>query len=472
MTRADRAGGSLTSEIAGFAAGLAFDDLPSDLVARTKLHLLDALGCALASRGSDLAGRLLAVTALQSPAGPVPLPTTDATATPGPAAFAIAGLVNALDFDDGFEVAGKGLGHPGASIVAAALAAGGAAPIAGRALITALAAGFEVNARVILSIQPSPERHRQVYGVCQHQAIGAAAAHGHLLGLDADETAAAIGFAGVLTPLPSLRKYNWERRPLVSFKDYVAPAAEAGVRAVQYVRAGLVGPVDVFDGETGFWRMIGSDRCDPAALVDELGAVWRARNSSLKAYPTCRWMHTALESFEIAIRSEGLAPEAIDAVDIRTSAGLARDFMEADPKTEVDAQFSLPHALSAIAHRVPEQLWSAPRTLADPAIRAFAARVRAGVDVEIDRLMSGPERRPAGRVSVFAAGRRIDGPFVDLPRGTVERPLSAEEVEVKFRRNAAITLPPERVDALSAAIDALDRPGATLDPRLWSGARA
>jgi hypothetical protein len=41
-------------------------------------------------------------------------------------------------------------------------------------------------------------------------------------------------------------------------------------------------------------------------------------------------------------------------------------------------------------------------------------------------------------------------------RGSNERPLSDDEVRVKFRRNAARALPEAQIDALSAAVQRID----------------
>ena len=75
-------------------------------------------------------------------------------------------------------------------------------------LITALTVGFEVNNRLIHAIQPSAERFNEVYGVAQHQSIGAALVAGLLLGMDEQQLHNAVGLAAVLTPLPSLHQYN------------------------------------------------------------------------------------------------------------------------------------------------------------------------------------------------------------------------------------------------------------------------
>lgn len=449
--------GSATRALAGFAAGLELASVPADLVAKLKLHLMDAIGCALAGAPTDLAVAQSTHAASVYAGGPCPVIGTGCALGPVGAAFANAAAMNALDFDDGFEVEGRGMGHPGATLAAAALAAPWIAPVDGRAFLAALAAAYEVNARVILSMQPSHERFRAVYGVCQHQALGAAAAFGRLLGLDAAGLENALGFAGTLAPVPSLRKYNWQARPLVSFKDFNAPAAEAGVRAVLLDRAGLVGARDVLDGDSGFWRMMGSDRCDAAILTDGLGERWLARHASFKPYPTCRWMHAVLESFEAVRDVNGLAADEIEHVVVLTSAGMVRDFMDPAPATMVDAEFSLPFALAslALADR-PMPFWYEADALVDPRRRGFAARVGVEVDAEFDAAMSGPARRPGGAVRIVARGAVFEGPRLALPRGAAERPMSEAEIVAKFRLNAGRTVSDAVVERLCAALLGID----------------
>lgn len=447
---------SLTAQLADFAATLTVADIPADVSETIKLHLLDSIGCGLAGAGSDLARRVRASTEVEHAQGPCPLLGTTARLAPAGAAFANAAAMNALDHDDGFEVDGKGMGHPGATLVAAALSGAALAGSDGATALSALAAAYEINGRVILSMQPSYERFRQVYGVCQHQALGAAVAFGRMLGLDGGHMANALGFAGTLAPVPSLRKYNWQARPLVSFKDFNAPAAEAGVRAVQHDRAGLVGSADVLDGDSGFWRMMGSDQFDPAVLGDGLGETWWARHASFKPYPTCRWMHTALESFEGVRADRPLAPDAIEAIEVLTSAGLARDFMEVAPRTLVDAQFSLPFALASLALGRPKERWYADISPTDTARSALAARVWVRKDDEIDAQMSGEARRPAGQVRVMAFGRWFEGPRLIYPLGCAERPMAAEAVVAKFRANALCALFPDAVARIEQAVLGLE----------------
>jgi 2-methylcitrate dehydratase PrpD len=343
--------------------------------------------------------------------------------------------MNALDFDDGFEVDGRGMGHPGATIIAAALSFVGEGQISGAEFLSAIIAGYEVNNRLIRSIQPSIERFHQVYGVCQHQTIGAAIACAKLARLDASAMENVLGFAGTFATLPSLHKYNWDRRPLITLKDFNAPAAEAAVRAVQLHQAGMIGAKDVLDGETGLWRMLGSDQFAPEILVGDLGQSWSLFQNAIKPYPTCRWMHAALEAFETVVAQNELVGR-IDGVTVLTSAGMARNFMDRRPATMVDAQFSFPFAIAALVLGItPAERWYRPETIANEAVWALADKVHGEVDPEVDALMR-EVRRPVGRAVVVSGGRSYASGMVAYPRGGVERPLMESEIVGKFLNNA------------------------------------
>ena len=429
---------SATATLARFASDLRYEDIPVDLRQSIKLHIIDSLCCGVAGGWTESTMQLTRFARAEHAGGSCPVFGSASRLGPVAAALVNAGAMNALDFDDGLEFDGRGMGHPGATIVAAALSAIWDRQVSGAEFITAVAAAYEVNARVILSMQPSFERFRDVYGVCQHQGIAAALAYGRLVGIDAVGLENALGLAGTLACVPSLRKYNWEARPLVSLKDFNAPAAEGGVRAVRLHGAGLIGARNVLDGEHGLWRMLGSDRFDAHALLDCLGDDWLARNASFKLFPTCRWMQTALESFRTVRDAHDLRAHEIEAITVLSFSGMARDFMDAAPSTAIDAQFSLPFALATLTlgdH--PAAHWYTPDTLRDPGLLSMAKRVQAVTDPRFEAEMTSARRRPAGQVVVSARGRDLHGPALIHPLGSRERPASDASLLAKFADNLA-----------------------------------
>ncbi|BES85456.1 MmgE/PrpD family protein [Pectobacterium araliae] len=446
----------LTLRLATFAHRLTIQDIPAALRRKIVLHFIDSLGCGIAGAHSQVVRDCARVTRLHYAAGNSPIVDGGAPLAAIGAAFLNAAAINALDYDDGYEVAGRGMGHPGATLVAAALAALGTRPIDGETLICALAAAYEINGRIIQSQQPSPARFQQIYGVCQHESVGAAVAYGLLTGCDAEGLENAIGLAASLTPLPSLHKYNWQQRPLVSFKDYNAPAAEAGVRGVELHHAGIIGPRDVLSGDQGFWRMMGSDRFDASLLLTGLGDQWAIQHASFKAYPTCRWIHTALESFERIQHELTLSPQDIDVILVKGSQRLAADFMDRRPQNETDAQFSLPFALACLAYRIPRHCWSADDTLASPVLQALADKVQVEVSPELDRLMA-QERRPVLQVDVVTRGHVVVGERIAFPLGGAEHPLAESRIMAKFTENLSSRIAPINVAEATAALSELEQ---------------
>lgn len=441
------AGDSLGGTLAAFACR-ADRAVPAALRADWSLHVADTLACAAAGAGLEIAGRVrVHALAEGNPAAGAPVIGAQARSSPMLAAFANAFAANALDFDDGFEHAGKGMGHPGASLVAAGLAALGSRRISGAEFLEAVIRGAEINNRLILSVQPGADRFHEAYGIGQHQAVGAAATYGRLVGLDPATMQTALGLAGSLTAVPSLHKYNWQERPIITLKDFVAPAAQAGVQAVALARAGLRGPEDIFAGPQGYWRMVGSDRFDPELLTGDLGRSWRAAEGSFKTYPACRWIAPVLEAFETAFVASGGRLEEIAGVVVHSFADVGAKMAVARPLDAIDAQFALPHLMLCIARGRPAGLpWFDAAALGDPGLEDFAARLRFRTDPDRDAAMRGRGRRPSARVQVM---RRDGASFehaVEQPLGGAGRPLVAEAVRRKAAQLFAQSgLDPERL---------------------------
>ncbi len=425
----------VTAAVVDFAAHLDYDSLPASVVEKAKWHILDTFCCAIAGRGLEVSiSARKAARAMGS--GHCPVFGTRVSSSPSAAAFANAVTANALDYDDGFEIDGKGMGHPGSSIVSAALTALGDQPVSGKAFITAVVAGYEINNRLIFSMQPSAERFAEVYGVSQHQGIGACITYARMRGLARDALNNAVGLAGGLTPVPSLHKYNWNSRPIISLKDFVAPAAMSGVLAVELGQAGFVGSSDLFDGPTGYWRMIGSDRFDPATLTNNLGQHWYLENSSFKVYPACRWMAPALEAFEQLVIEHGITFDEIAEVVVDTFSVIRDKLMTVDPTNEIDAQFSLPFCMAALAIQLPKgREWFHLNALGDPRIKDLARRISVNVDPVMDLNMSSSQRRPSARASIHLRDGRCLRQTIVLPLGSSSRPVSMEMIRAKAIHN-------------------------------------
>ena len=427
----------MTRQLIDFASRLTEDDIPEAVRHKIRLHLLDTLGCGWASSQHSVSAPFLQAARISGGEGHCSVFGHHGF-SPLSAVFANASVINALDHDDGAEIQGKGLGHPGASLIACALTALDLCdkPVSTGRLITVLAAGYELNNRLIYAIQPTADRFHQVYGVAQHQTIGSALVAGLLLGFNQQQLNDAIGLAAVLTPLPSMHQYNWQQRPLMSLKDAVAPAAQAALQAVLLVQQGIRGSQDVLDGDQGFWRMIGSDQIEQSVMTEGLGSHWYAAYGSFKIFPACRWLACALECMQHIRRATGWNPDDIAAVRIYSFPRLVNDLMDSQPQTITDAQFSLPWTLAMVAAGIPAGAdWYSEPTLQNRGYQALAAKITASVDKELTARMDGAARQPGARVEVIHHNGQTYSHQQLIPSGSAGRPLPESQIVAKARHN-------------------------------------
>src|SRR5438552_16843453 len=136
-----------TATLTGYALALSLDDAPPAVIQQMKWLILDHVGCAL---GGSLTPLGLAASAVACADGgsAATVVGTRQRAGPGPAAFANAMAANALDYDDTGAT-----GHPGATVIPAALALGEVRDRSGADDLAAVLAGYEVWSRIAGAIQ-------------------------------------------------------------------------------------------------------------------------------------------------------------------------------------------------------------------------------------------------------------------------------------------------------------------------------
>jgi len=445
---------SPTLTLARFALDLSLDAVPAPVLRMVKRLVLDHLGCALGGSRTPLA-RIAADVARADRGGPAIVVGTRHHAAPGPAAFANAMAANALDYDDTGAT-----GHPGSTVIPAALALAEALGRSGADFLAAVLAGYEVWIRIGAGVQPSWARRVEVYGSGTTQTFGAVVAAGRLLGLGVEEMLSAFGLAGAFAPLPHEAKFGWDEARLSWVKDDVAWPAEAAVRAAQLAARGFLATHTILDGERGLARMMGSDRYEPARMVREVGTEWDVLGLSLKPYPCCRWIHSTLDALREVMRGHGLGPDEVRRVTVRSIEALATWFDGRRPPTMVDAQFSVPHAVAmVILDRPRAEWWQAPNRQ-DSAVHALMDRVALEADPAAQATWA--TLRHSARIPVTVivetAGRTLEHSRRHA-RGGLDEPLDDDEVERKYRELAEPVLGASgaaRVRDLVGTLETLD----------------
>ena len=185
---------SETKKLADFAANLSFDDIPKDVVERIKFLVMDTVGISIrAMHDAESTPALLSASqALGYLGGQSTVMGSSAKYTPPAAAMINGTLAHSLDFDDTHAA---GSLHTSAPIIPAAFAAAEMTGASGSDVITAIAAGLEVQIRLSLALNPTDNYKRGYHPSATCGTFGAAAAAGSIFKLDSKYMVSAFGIA-------------------------------------------------------------------------------------------------------------------------------------------------------------------------------------------------------------------------------------------------------------------------------------
>src|SRR5688572_13305334 len=233
-----------TREVASWIASLRYEDLPQRTREVIRGALLDTIGCGVYGYRTPWAKTLLewaragggkSESTVWGEAKPT-LRAADAALVNGTS-------IHAFELDDYHQAKL----HAGAVVIPAAVAVAEKLGSDGRALVTAIAAGYEVMIRSSLALDPSAARLRgwHITGICGP--FGAAAACAVLMKLDAERTAWALGLAG--TQGAGLWAFNADGT--MSKRLHAGKAAHSGVLAAELAQLGFTGPTQIYEYHDG-----------------------------------------------------------------------------------------------------------------------------------------------------------------------------------------------------------------------------
>jgi 2-methylcitrate dehydratase PrpD len=414
---------------AAFALELELDALPEEVVEAAKLHVLDVLGCGLAAHGLGIAGegrQAMAELGGEPESSVIGLET--GLAAPN-AAFANGMLCHGLDFDDTHS---DSVSHVSTVVVPAAAALAEARGADGRELLTAIVAGNEIVTRIGMAA-PGAFHRRGFHPTAICGIFGATAAAARLSGLSVAETASALGIAGSMASgLFAYLDDATATKPI-----HPAWAAHGALVAVRLAALGAEGPPGVLEGRFGLYHAFVDTRIDLEPQLADLGERWETPRIAFKAFPACHFIHGSLGATASLVGS--IDPDEIEEIVVTVpEAGVSLVLEPAEskvaPRTDYEGKFSLQYSTAAmLVHGRVGLATYTPDALADDRVLGLARKVR----YEIKEYASYPAAFPGGVRIVLGDGETLDA---DLPYqlGAPENPMSAEQVQEKFRENAAL----------------------------------
>jgi len=413
----------LTQTLGEFIAGISFDQLPGEATEIVSKGFADCIAAMVAGSGETGVRAVERFFTVPNGGGDAHLYFTDNLA---PAAFAACvngTAAHVLDYDDVAL-----MGHPSAVLVSAILAEAETLDSSGVHMITAYAAGYETWAELVQRAH-GHFRTKGWHPTGVFGPIAAAAASAVLHGADREVAANAIGIAasqssGMAANFGSMTK---------SF--HVGRAAFSGIMSYRLAAEGMTASADVFEHPQGFLNAISSagqpDRTSPAT---GLGRDWQvvAKGLSIKRYPICYAAHRSVDAMLGLTASASIAPGDIDGITASVSKAQAGMVRHHEPKTGLEAKFSLEFALAAVVIAGRVGLSELTDTfVARDDVQELLRRVTIETGENYDPGMPDYARFDEVRVHLKNGEVRISEQ-VRRPAGHASNPLAWDALRVKF----------------------------------------
>jgi aconitate decarboxylase len=438
---------AVTPRLGQWVSELTLAAIPQDVVAHLKLCVLDSIGCGLygaAQRWGRIAGN---VAVGFSGGGPSSLFGRIEKVSPPDAALVNGTAIHGFEIDDAHVTSSL---HPGAVTLPASLAIGEAKAASGLDLLTALAAGYEVGLRVgvCAGVTHSTSGYH-VTGTAG--AVGAAAAAARVLRLTPLQSAHALGIGA--TQAAGLYA---ARMGAMTKRFHAGRAAQSGALGAYLAEQDFTGSLDALEAPFGGFMSTLHGQFDAATILTDLGERWETTRVGIKAYAACASAHTTIDGMR-ELRSRGLNADNLARLTVHLSKkGHINIGWPYRPGDVIAAQMNGSYAAAvtlidgdAFIDQYDE------RRLADPAILALLPRIDFVHDSELDR--GGAAKRHSVRIEAVQKDGSVLSTMIEQRRGSADHPLTRTEIEQKFRRLAAIALPPSAIDELISMVAELDR---------------
>ncbi|HTR34705.1 MAG TPA: MmgE/PrpD family protein [Bryobacteraceae bacterium] len=421
---------SETKTLASYIVENRMESVPDDVRKEARRAILNYVGCALG--GSPDPAVDIAIRALAPYAGK---PTAAILGRSERMDPLNASLMNGIsshlyDYDD---TTPKNYIHPSSPVASALFAYASVHPVTGRDFVHAFILGFEAESRIGNAVYPAH------YDVGWHitgtaGVFGAATAIGKLLGLSLQEMIWAIGLAA--TQAAGIR----EMFGSMAKSFHPGRAAQNGYSAALLAQAGFTAGEHSLEGPRGF-AAVQAAKYDLSKITARLGVDFDLRANTYKPFPCGIVNHPTIDG-AIQIHDEyRFAPESIRAVRLRV-APLVMDLCNQTNITKgLQGKFSVYHgaAIGLVRGRAGIQEYT-DEGVNDPAIK----RVREAATAVGDPTVTEDQ----AHIEVELATGETLSRFVEKSLGNIHRPMTDRQLEVKFRDQAEMAIPPSQVNRL------------------------
>jgi 2-methylcitrate dehydratase PrpD len=429
----------LMQALSAHIAGALKRKLPGEIAERARIHLVDVVA-SMVSGSRQLPGkRAIAYVKPLGGTRQAGIIGTRIVTTTLNAVLANGTFGHADETDDTHPPTRS---HPGTSVVPTVLALAEWRRLSGEALLRAMVLGYDICARILLSLNATRYMDSGRHAGAMGQTFGACAAAAALLDLDPRKVRYALSYAaehvgGIATMFRDTEHIE---------KAYAMGGMPAhdGLSSALMAATGFTGVEDVFSGEPNFFTIF-IDTADREAVVRGLGRDYEILRGGIKRWSAGGPCQGPLHVLHELIREHGIKASQVGKVVARVP---STELKVVDNRDMVD--ISLQHLLAvmlldgtltfAAAHDY--------RRASDPKVRSLRKRIEAIPDPAIFNEVRG--WRCVMEITL-KDGRRVSTQTM-AAKGSPDNPLNRDEVTEKALDLMAPVLGKTRSRALIAAL--------------------
>jgi len=441
----------LTKYVAEFIQGTELKDLPDEVVALGRKHILDGLGLALSGGASHL-GELVRrhLDDLHLGDGPATVIGTNRRVAPRFAAFANGVGIHADDYDDTQLAVATDrvyglLTHPTAPALPAALAMAEVTGASGAQAMLAYHLGVEVECKISEAINP---RHYQTgfHSTATCGTFAAAAAASRLMGLDVEATQRALSIAG--SQSAGLREnFGTMTKPF-----HAGRSSESGVAAAQFAAYGWTATDRILEAPRGFFSAAGGGY-DANAIAGKLGKPWTFAEPgiSIKPHPSGSLTHPGMTEMLRLMREHDIKAKDVVRVRVGTNHNMPNALIHHRPRNELQAKFSMEFCMAILLLEGRAGLNEfTDAVVLRPDVQQMIEKVDFVVDQEAEA--AGYHKMTTLIDIELANGRKVSG-RADFGKGSPAMPMTYDDVADKFRENAEFAkFPSKQAESVVAMV--------------------
>lgn len=425
---------TITEDLARFAAGLSYGDLPASAREQTRHLLLDSVACALAGDLGDETAKLSRYALAVGGKGETSVIGSAQRLSLLGASVLNAYQITAVTVCDTYVPAHV---HITPEVIPPALAVAERDALSGRALLTAIAAGAEVATRVAAGMNYAVAGPRGWHMPGIVGPFGGAAAVGLLRRLTPLQMRNAFGIAG------SQSAGTWASWGTPTVKFHQARGAVSGLLAGLLAEQDFAASAEILAHPDGGILNTYTDGGRPDAIVAELGKRYELEQISLRLWPGGTPLQPALTALFDLLGRQRIAIG--DAAKVRIAIATAvyeQHARFAEPKGTFEALLSYPLVIGSALRDGRFWLDSLEASkVDDPALRAF---MREKVELVADESLN----KEQSIVTITTTGGQALSARADAAKGTPPNPATLDDLSAKYRLCVAGRLPKSEEDEL------------------------